>query len=54
MHFITNLAKYYKNFGKNKAYSKNLLNKIIKSKYITLKNKKEIKTKLAKFNLFDK
>ena len=54
MHFITNLAIYYKDFGKHKAYLKNLLNKILKSKYITLKNKKEIKTKLAKFNLFDK
>ena len=50
--FVLNIARFG-NFGINKEYLKKLLNKIIKSHYITKKNKEEIKNIFEKFKLFD-
>ena len=51
MHFISFIAKR-REFGIHKEYLKNLLNKIIKSRYITLKNKEEIKRNFGELKLF--
>ena len=50
--YILSLARFDK-FGIHKEYLRNILNKIIKSKYITLNNKEEIKTKFEKYKLLD-
>ena len=52
MHFILNISRF-RDFGIHRAYLKNILNKIIKSKYITLNNKKEIKKKFRELKLLD-
>ena len=50
--FILNIARFG-NFGIHKAFLENILNKIIKSKYITSINKEEIKRKFKELKFFD-
>ena len=50
--FILKIARFG-NFGIHKAFLENILNKIIKSKYITSINKEEIKRKFKELKFFD-
>ena len=50
--FTLNIARFRK-FGIHKKFLKYILNKIIKSKYITLNNKEEIKRKFGELNISD-
>lgn len=50
--FIISLSRF-DNFGIHKEFLRNVLNKIIESRYITLNNKEEIKKKFEKYELLD-
>ena len=50
--FIISLSRF-DNFGIHKEFLRNILNKIIESRYITLNNKEEIKKKFEKYKLLD-